>query len=354
MVFGTIGTLIDKIKELVVEYLNGIAGQVNDTIAAIRGDIEKVSGKLDEVKEAVSVNNVGGEIQALKQGVSNIESGINDGVQVEIGSVKSTLDNRFNAVDGKLTTLTDKFDELFNKQNDELKTLRAEAAQVENLRVTVSDKDKQLNNLNAELTSLKEKSAGLSRELTEMDGKLTAAQDELNAERQSSGAAKEALRVWREAVGAYAPVRDAMKNCPTFGQLLTERGLTDETDIGLFAFVQELGKTIDFLNDIHQTALAAKKSQAVLMTDEELAVYKALNNCYRNIWNIDFNVFVTPGERKPIGDDFYKIPFNKDDAVVLKDPRNRSMRFVKGIYVPLLLNREGNLYKQAYVEAVNV
>lgn len=355
MVFGTIGTLIDKIKDLVVDYFNGITKQFNDTIDEIRGDIKGVSEKIDGVQAAVDANNVSDEIQALKQNVANIELGINDGVQSEIGAVKNTLDNRFDAVDGKLATLTENFNRLFNEQETEMNRLRADAAQVENLRTTLAEKEHDFNELNAEFKSLQEKYGNLSNEFTDMDGKFTAAQDELKIERQNSSAAQNALQMWRDAVADYAPVRDAMKNCDTFGKLLEERGLNDETDVGLFAFVQELGKTIDFLRDVHQMALDAKKSQAVpaLMTADELAVYEALNKCYRRIWNIDFDVFVTPGERKPVGDIFYKIPFNKDDAIVLKDLRNKSLKLVKGIYVPLLLNREGKMYKQAYVDAVN-
>ena len=51
--------------------------------------------------------------------------------------------------------------------------------------------------------------------------------------------------------------------------------------------------------------------------------------------------------------DLEKIPFSRDDSIALKDPRNRSFRYVTGIYVPLLLGREGNKVKPAYVEAVN-
>ena len=347
MVFGSIGTLIDRIKELVVEYLNGIANQFNNTVEAIRGDIDGVSEKLNEVKNAVKENNVSGEIMELKQSVAQIESGINDGVQTEIGSVKETL----NTVDDKLTTLTENFNKLLDEQANELENMRTKAAKVDNLEKTLANKEEQINDLNVKIQSLKEKSDDLSNELNEMDVKLTKAQDEL----KSSSAAKDALKMWRDAVADYAPVRDAMRKCDTFGKLLEERGLNDETDMGLFAFVQELGKTIDFLRDVHQTALDAKKAQTApaLMSKEELAVYEALNKCYRRIWNINFDVFVTPGERKPIGEEIYKIFFSKDDAIVLRDPRNRSMKYTKGIYVPLLLNREEKMYKQAYVEAVN-
>ena len=357
MVFGSIGTLIDKIKELVVEYLDGIAHQFNDTVNDIRDDIGKVSEKLDEVKAAVNANNVGGEIQNLKQGVTDIKSGISDGVQSEINAVNSTLTSRFDTVDNQLATLTANVDKLVGDQATEIEKLRAEAAKVEILDKTVAEKENRINELNTELTSAKEKYSRLSEELQAMDGKVTAAQDALKVERQIFAADKDALQKWRDAVINYAPVRDAMIRCSTFKEFLEKRNLTDGTEIGLFAFVQELGKTMDFLRDVHQTVLDAKKSQlpnATVMTAEELAVYAALNECYRHIWNIDFDVFVTPGERKSISGDFYKCPFNKDDAIVLKDPRQRSLKLVKGIYVPLLLNREGKMYKQSYVEASNI
>ncbi len=355
MIFGSIGTLIDKIKELVVEYLNGIAGQFNETIDLIRKDIETVSSKLDDVKSVVEKNNLNGEISKLNEGIGKIEWGINDGVQGELGSVKETVENRFNVVDENLRFLAANVSQLVGERATELESLRSQAAQVEVLRQALTEKENAIHELEVKFNSLKEKSDSMASELEQMDGKLTGAQDKLKVEVENSAATKESLQMWRDAVADYVPVRDAMRNCDTFKKLLEERGLNDETDKGLFAFVQELGKTIDFLRDVYNTALVAKKMQPnpAVMTSEERAVYEALNKCYRRIWNIDFDVFATPGERKSIGSDFYKIPFNKDDAVVLKDVRNKSLKFVKEIYVPLLLSREGRMYKQAYVEAVN-
>lgn len=350
MIFGSIGTLIDQIKKLVVNYLDGIAKQFNDAFDSIHNDISDVSNKLDDVKSAVDASNIGGDIQDLKQKIAQIESGISEGIQGELSTVNQTLDKRFNSLDSQLNTVAEKVEQLVGEKTRELENLRGEAAQASVLRSTLTEINKQISELETNLAE----SQKLQKDLRD---KADIAQTELKTERQTSAATKAALQVWRDSVACYVPVRDAMNNCEVFQKFLEGRGLLGDSDEVLFAFVQELGKTIDFLRDVHQAALDARKAQGnnpAIMSKEEIAVYESLNSCYRRIWNIDFDVFVTPGERKSLKEDFYKPSFNKDDAVVLKDPRNRSLRFVKDIYVPLLLNREKRMYKQAYVEASNL
>ncbi len=392
MIFGSIGTLIDQIKELVVNYLNGIAEQFNDAFDSISKEISVVSNKLDDVKSAVDANNIGGDIRDLKQKTEQIESGISEGIQGEISNVNQTLgerfnsmdnqfesmggrfssvdsqfesmDGRFNSVDSQLQTVAEKVEQLVGDRARELEKLRDEAAQANVLRSTLTEKENQFTELNKQISELETNLAesqkaqnDLSDEVAAKQADVDAAKAELETERQNSAATKAALQVWRDSVAYYAPVRDAMNKCEVFQKFLEGRGLLGDSDEVLFAFVQELGKTIDFLRDVHQAALDARKAQGnnpAIMSKEEIAVYESLNSCYRRIWNIDFDVFVTPGERKSLGEGFYKIQFSKDDAVVLKDPRNRSLRFVKDIYVPLLLNREKRMYKQAYVEASNL
>ena len=312
---------IDGLKEAVEKDFN----ELGKTLENIRGDVKGVSGKLDKLD-----SNVKQEVESIKFVISNG----NDTLIDSFKEIKSDLSK------------------LIKRQDEELEDLRDKANRVEELRKTLTEKNNLIDELNDKLKRAEDEAGNLSRELQDMDAKLTAAQDELRIERQNHDATKMALQSWRDAVADYAQVRDAMQNCSTFENLLKDRGLTDETEKGLFAFVQELGKTIDFLSSVYQAAYDARKVQPTLMTKEECAVYMALNRCYRKIWNIDFDVFVTPGNR-PISDDIEKIPFSRDDSIALKDPRNRSFRYVTGIYVPLLLGREGNKVKPAYVEAVN-
>ncbi len=364
MIFGSIGTLIDKIKELVVNYLEGLSEQFDNTINTIRDDISGVSKKIDEVKSAVDANNIDENIQDLQKKTAQIESGISEGVQGELGNVKQILDNRFNSVDEQLKTVAEKVEQLVGDRARELENLRGEAAEAKTLSSTLAEKEKYIGELNEQIAELKTNlfnaenvQKNLCEEIAVKQADVDAAKAELETERQSSAATKKALQVWRDSVAIYAPVRDSMNNCEVFRKFLEGRGLLGDSDEVLFSFVQELGKTMDFLRDVHQAALEARKTQGnnpAFMSKEEIAVYESLNSCYRRIWNIKFDIFVTPGERKSLSENFYKIPFNKDDAVVLKDPRNRSLKFVKDIYVPLLLNREKRMYKQAYVEASNL
>ena len=218
----------------------------------------------------------------------------------------------------------------------------------------LADKQREIENLERELQTARadlkkanDEIDSLRKDIGEKSGELTAAHEERDSVEKS-------LSDWREAAKIYVPVRNAMQKCPIFTDFIEQRGLTDDSEIGLFAFIQDLGKTIDFLNEVHVAATNAKKGQGnnpQPMTPEEAKVYDALNKCYRSIWEIDFDVFTTPGSRKSIAAPFEKTPFVKEEAAYLKDPRSRNWKFTKNIYVPLLLNREGKPYKQAQVDA---
>lgn len=120
--------------------------------------------------------------------------------------------------------------------------------------------------------------------------------------------------------------------------------------------MQEIDTGVEFLKDVHKTAVEFKNEKGAgvePMTAAERKVYLALNACYRQLWNIDFDVFTAPGSRQPLGEPFQKADFNSKEATALKDPRNKGFRFTKNIYVPLLLNGAGSILLPAYVDAGN-
>lgn len=229
-----------------------------------------ISEKLDAVQTTVNSNN---------QCVKKIESEISNDIQNKVGSLKDEISNRFGTVDSGLKDLQEKVDKLTDEQAVKIEDLSKEIykvkealndkiAEVKKLKTNVADKDKQIEEFEDKLKSIEITS---SQKEGELNKKLTKAQEALEAECKKSADAENALQSWRDAVACYKKVRDAMKNCETFQNVLKDRNLTDDSEIGLLAFVQELGKTMDFLKYIHDTARDAKKSTKKLMSDETVS-----------------------------------------------------------------------------------
>ena len=369
----TLSQLIDSIKELLIQYFGGKVEEVNKIVDEIRGDIKVVSDKIDDTT---------GAVKEIRGEITQIKAGLNDGVQSELGEIKESLDNKFDNlkseieekfgdVDNSFSEIDNKVEKILNIYRDELSQLREEVQGIPALKIKIDDTQSSLTqaqqtieNQNSEIGKLTDDLKIANEKISALESNLKAETDnlektrvDLEFEKRSSFDTKDELQAWKDAVKVYAPVRDAIRTCKTFNRILDERGLNDDSEIGLFAFVQELGKTIDFVRDIHQMALDAKKrqgTQAQLMTSEEISVYSALNKCYREIWNIDFDIFTSPGSRKSVDEPFEKFPFNKDEALYFKDPRNKNLKYTQGIYVPMLLTRERKMYKQSYVDAGNL
>ena len=89
------------------------------------------------------------------------------------------------------------------------------------------------------------------------------------------------------------------------------------------------------------------------MTKEEANVYDKLNDCYKKIWNIDFDIFVMPGG-KSVNEEFTKIAFNKSEAIYMKNPKDKSSKYTQEVYVPILKAQNGNIHTLAQVKAGNM
>lgn len=376
-------------------FLKAIDDAIDKTIESFRKllkniykTVSRTSKKIDKVKSSVG-ENIDSKVQEINNMLTETKQELNGKLQTiqdDIAGVKTTVDGccgamsekfnamdtrfngvdgRFNAVDTQLSTLTENVRELLVNQTNKLTELNNE---IGTLKKDITEK-------NRELDALHEKSADLAKQLDdEKRAHLTAETDcksriqqfeqeqvtlKNTVERLTDGltVAEKALQDWQDAVSYYGKVRATMRNCATFKNLLEKRGLNDDTDIGLIAFVRELGKTVDFLKAVHQAALDFKNAQKdqgqdpELMRDDEIEVYEALNECYRHIWGIKFNVFTTPVTRKPLGESFDKIDFDIAEAFNLKDPNRKDLPYIKGIYVPLLLSEEGHVLVQSYVKA---
>lgn len=350
---------LSTISEALVGYATKKVSQINSMVKNIEKKIDDLPdrGNIDQISEDVgnTLDEKLGDVHKkitdsfteAHKNINGTRDALSKKIDDKIQDVHKNIDSTREKFSGTLDTISGTVGEILRLQKDVASKLSETESQLADKQREIENLNAELQNVRAELQKANDEINSLHKDIGEKSGELTAANEERNSVEKS-------LSDWRAATKIYEPVRDAMQNCPTFSDFLEQRGLTDDSEIGLFAFIQDLGKTIDFLNEVHIAALNAKKGQGNTpqpMTPDEVAVYDALNQCYRDIWEIDFDVFTTPGSRKSIAAPFEKTPFVKEEAVYLKDPRNRNWKFTKNIYVPLLLNREGKPYKQAQVDA---
>lgn len=370
--------LFDKVKEITLKYFDEKVGDANKMFERIEKKIDDMSGKVEGFQDVCKkIDNVHDSLDEKFNGVhENINRTFTktDEIHRKIGEIPAALeekfqncgrkiesgfsevDGKFSAVEKNISALSADVGKILKIYEDEILSLKKSAEVVPGLKLQIETQQKEISTLTADLNNAQNEKNSLEKSLYEKENELKTAQENFQRAQEESADAKKSLQTWEEAAEIYKPVRTALNNCETFQKFVEERGLNDNSDAGLFIFVQELGKTIDFVNDIYQVAVDLKKNQgnnAQPMTAEETAVYDALNKAYRKIWNIDFDIFTTPGNRKNISEPFEKTAFS-NEAINLKDPRNKSLKYTTKIYVPMLLSREGRMYKQAFVEAGNL
>ena len=151
----------------------------------------------------------------------------------------------------------------------------------------------------------------------------------------------------------YSPILSALKNCEMFSSILQTHKIEGSEPEQLFALATAIGKTIDFAKEIQTCALKAKLANAEPMTAREIAVYSALNTCYREVWEVDFDAFTLPGKR-PIEEEFKRTNFDKNEVLNMKNPNDKQSKYTQAVYVPMLFARNGNLYAKAQVKAGNM
>ena len=243
------------------------------------------------------------------------------------------------------------------------RTIHSKESQIQELR---SDKDtakKELASKNKSIEDLKCKNQQLEQEKKDSEKEREDQEQEIRAMKEKLDSAKaeatrfeENLKEWQQLAEDYKPVRDAMQECPTFHPLLKERNLTGDSATTLFAFARAIGEQIEFAKAVHSCALVQKKSDPAPMTKEEQKVYDALNRCYRKTCHLEFDIFVLPGkdQDRPVTEKFVQTAFDKNKMVNLSNEKDKSSRYAKEIYVPLLKAVNGNMNSQSYVQVSQI
>ncbi len=165
-------------------------------------------------------------------------------------------------------------------------------------------------------------------------------------EKKNKEKAEEKVEKWTSSANIYEPVRTAITKCAIFRPIVEKYDLDDMSDTGLLVYAQAIGKTDSFAFEIYNTALENKKQTKEYMTYDEAEVYDALNKVY------GYDVFALPGGQN-ITENFNRTYFDASTSIYLHSPREKGLPYTTGIYVPILMNKDGRVSNKAYVDASN-
>jgi len=228
-----------------------------------------------------------------------------------------------------------------NEKNNELTRLKNE---LETVNVDISNKNKSLQKETEEKTRLKESLKIAQEQLSDFSN-LKEKYDIIDKNEKKL---KADLAIWEDFAKIYNPIKETIEDCQTVQSLLDEYNLHNIQD-----YIRVIGESIDFAKAVHEKAKQSKQENMVSITLEEKRVYSALNDCYRQVWGIDFDIFTQPNG-KNVSDDFEKKEFDSSREIDLINPRDKNSKYSQELYVPLLKNRNGDIYAKAQVKAGNI
>lgn len=369
---------INEVKEKVEKLAN-----VPETLQTLTNKVtalEKLPADLETLKTDVgTIKNFSADFETLKTDVAEIKDfkNILQSLQGDIAEIKkfatdlqtlkndnAILKNNLDTANRNTAEILRLFNESIKQQQEQVTALTGEVEKIKAEKTQLEGKISMLENnlqsketdLNKKTTELEQAQADLKKtkeDLTQAEKTAETLRTKLSGEKLTAEKNSKALDAWRNKTNIYAPIRDALKNCPTFAPIVEKYHLADDdSEVALFTFAQVLGFTESFSYEVYQIAVNHKKNNQQLMTQDEIAVYAALNKAYRTIWSVDFDIFVTPAG-KSVTEPFVQENFDKKLAVNLKDPRNRDVSKINGIYVPMLRNKSGEYSQSAYVDAAN-
>ncbi len=357
---------IDDLRNVGVQNLQISVNQLKDNYGSFKNLIETQKGKLDGLERTVNqiqiaLNGFNGDLSNIKNKISDIErpSGILDSLKNGVGKLLSSNEQNVKRLENELadakTTISNKNSEL-DKANKELNQAHTQLTNLKNDLTTtqteLANAQNTISNKNSELDKANEELNQARIQVDSLKNDLTTTQAELNEARESANKTGEKLKAWTSSTDIYAIVRDAITKCSTFSKIVEEYKLNDMTDSGLMTYAQVLGKTQEFIVKIGECAVDIKKNTKEPMTAEEVQVYDALNKAYRQIWNIEHDIFILPGGQS-VTSNFQKTNFDANFSICLTDMRNKSFSYTTGIYVPIVFNKDNQILQKGYVDAGN-
>ena len=361
---------IDDLRNVGVKNLQNSVNQLKDNYGSLKYALDTQGGNVGSLQRTVNqiqsdLNSFRGEVSNIKVKISDLErpSGILDSLKNGVGKLLSSNEQDVKRLEKELensrqaySKKVEEYNALYNKadntiqqlksQNDALnKDLNSKSTELDAAKTTISTQNSKLESIQNELNQARNNVENLNRDLKDTKTQLDTA-------RENEKKTGEKLKAWTSSTDVYALVREAITKCPTFSSIVENYNLSDMTDSGLMTYAQVLGKTQEFIQKIGEVAAEVKKNTKTFMTAEEVRVYDALNKAYRQIWNIEHDIFTLPGGQS-VTANFQKTSFDSTYSICLTDMRNKSFVYATGIYTPIVLNKDNQILQKGYVDAAN-
>lgn len=359
--------------------LNNEKGVLEDKLAGLKSEIKKLEGiktgledkmkLLEEDKEALRK-----EIYQVSMAKEQMQKALEDEIAViekekgdiksrlyDVETAKSKLEHDYLSLQDNITCLHNEIQK--NKQNHDA-LIRKAQANIENLDI---ENDKLIKELSACKESLelhqKEARAGalvyenklmdLQRERQHLKASLDGAVTELEIKTKT-------LEQWVSLGKAYEPALKALQKNESFAALVPKLGLVGDSIETLFKFITLVGRNLSFANLVHRQIKFIKKDKVAkegpdscLMNEAERQLYILLNNCYKQTYGKDFEVFQYPGGQSLLGI-YNRVRFNPDEVENMPEPSKKNLNYSKGVYLPVVYNPDnGNIAILGQVKAGN-
>ena len=321
---------------------------------------KKIGEQIGEFNTAIenSSKSIDGKIQELNHAAEKFSETVKTTVELQQTLEQFAVSkNPWQEMFAKFAADVQTFKETTEHQNTvELEQLKADKRRLEGELQTknaeLGDKQRTLETVQADKQRLEGELLTKNAELGDKQRELESVRGEFEKLEAQAAQAKETVQSVKNIFNAYEPVLAALKNCPLFSEYVNEHDLTAGDSKALFRLARTMGETSDFASEIHSIAVEVKKNRKEPMTAAEGTVYKAISRCYAEIWNIDFDIFICPGEQ-PTDKPYTTTNFNRSDMINLLDPRDKVSKYAQEVYVPLLRTKNRGLISQARVKAGN-
>lgn len=346
---------IDKKADEISDEVKGLDVKVQNIIDSIITD-----NKLNEAYEKIAfqqnilttINNAvfgeDGEVRKFKKYFEKIEG---------IAATKddfNKLDQTFAGSIGDLSIeLLGVKDEITNQQNY-LQELRDGMKKIQQWQVDFAKNQGEVDKLKEQISNLEKDVKTIENEKIGLDKANIELKNNIDALKNEKEKLQIKFNIWEEREKNYIPVKEALQNCVIFSDFMEERGLCSISDC--FPLMLAIGDDLKFAQALHKAAKdswKAKSRQTIEesngMTVDEQQVYIALNQCYKSILSIDFDIFALPGG-KTIGAPCTDIKFDAKESLNMVDTTKKSYRSVEVVYVPVLRKKDHTVMEYAQVK----